>query len=198
MAIPDYQTLMLPILKIAGDGQEHRISDVVDQLARDFQLTDEERQQLLPSGKQTTFANRVHWAKTYLGQAGLLEATKRAHFRITDRGMKMLAQGPSRIDNEYLSQFTEFIQFRERNRVPGTPVSPNAAEITVAPVQTQTPDELLRSTVKQIEAVLGKELLDRILAAPAGVLRTPDCQAAACHGLWWSTGKLWANRRPIW
>ena len=60
MAIPDYQTLMLPILKIAGDGQEHRISDVVDQLARDFQLTDEERQQLLPSGKQATFANRVH------------------------------------------------------------------------------------------------------------------------------------------
>src|SRR5690242_1867586 len=94
------------------------------QLARDFQLTEEERQQLLPSGKQTTFANRVHWAKTYLGQAGLLEATKRAHFRITDRGRKVLAQGPSRIDNEYLSQFTEFIQFRERNRVPGIPVSP--------------------------------------------------------------------------
>ena len=166
MAIPDYQTLMLPILKIAGDGQEHRISDVVDQLARDFQLTDEERQQLLPSGKQTTFANRVHWAKTYLGQAGLLEATKRAHFRITDRGRKVLAQGPLRIDNEYLSQFTEFIQFRERNRVPGTPVSPNAAEITVAPVQTQTPDELLRNTVNQIETALRKELLDRIIVAP--------------------------------
>src|ERR1700736_4504576 len=113
MAIPDSQTLMLPFYKIAGYGQEHRISDVVDQLARDFQLTEEERQQLLPSGKQTTFANRVHWAKTYLGQAGLLEATKRAHFRITDRGRKMLAQGPSRIDNEYVSQFTEFIQFRE-------------------------------------------------------------------------------------
>ena len=157
---------MLPILKIAGDGQEHRISDVVDQLARDFQLTEEERQQLLPSGKQTTFANRVHWAKTYLGQAGLLEATKRAHIRITDRGRKVLAQGPSRIDNEYLSQFTEFIQFRERNRVPGTPVSPNAAEIPVAPVQTQTPDELLRNTVKQIETALRKELLDHVLVAP--------------------------------
>jgi len=166
MAIPDYQTLMLPILKIAGDGQEHRISDVVDQLARGFQLTEEERQQLLPSGKQTTFANRVHWAKTFLSQAGLLEATKRAHFRIADRGRKVLAQGPSRIDNEYLSQFTEFIQFRERNRVPGTPVSPSAAEIPVAPVQTQTPDELLRNTVKQIETALRKELLDRVIAAP--------------------------------
>jgi len=68
---------MLPILKIAGDGQEHRISDVVDQLARDFRLTKEERQQPLPSGKQTTFADRVHWAKTFLGQAAdeLLRST---------------------------------------------------------------------------------------------------------------------------
>jgi restriction system protein len=166
MAIPDYETLMLPLLKIAGDGQEHRISDIVDQLARDFKLTEEERQQLLPSGKQTTFANRVHWAKTYLSQAGLLEPTKRAHFRITDRGRKVLAESPLRIDNEYLSQFAEFIQFRERSRVPGKLVSPQGAEIPVTPVQTQTPDELLRSTVKQIETVLGKELLDRILVAP--------------------------------
>jgi restriction system protein len=166
MAIPDYETLMLPLLKVAGDGQEHRVSDVVDELARDFKLTEEERHQLLPSGKQTTFGNRVHWAKTYLGQAGLLEATKRAHFRITDRGRKVLAQSPLRIDNEYLSQFAEFIRFRERGRVPEKPVSSQAAEIPVAAVQAQTPDELLRSTVKQIETVLGKELLDRILAAP--------------------------------
>jgi restriction system protein len=80
MSIPDYQTLMLPLLKAAGDGQEHRTSDVADRLATDLKLAEEERQQLLPSGKQTTFANRVAWAKTYLVQAGLLEATKRAHF----------------------------------------------------------------------------------------------------------------------
>ena len=78
----------------------------------------------------------------------------------------MLAEHPTRIDNEYLSQFAEFIQFRERSRVFGTPVSSNEAEIRVAPVQTQTPDELLRSTIKEIEAALGKELLDRILGAP--------------------------------
>lgn len=166
MAIPEFETLMLPVLKIAGDGQEHRISEVVDQLARDFRLTEEERHQLLPSGKQTTFANRVHWAKTYLSQAGLLEATKRAHFRITDRGRKILVEAPTRIDIEYLSQFAEFIQFRERRRLPGTPVSANAPEISVAPEQTQTPDELLRSTVKQIETALRKELLDRVLVAP--------------------------------
>ncbi len=157
---------MLALLKDAGDGQEHRTSDVADRLARDFKLTEEERQQLLPSGKQTTFTNRVAWAKTYLVQAGLLEATKRAHFRITDRGRKVLAESPERIDNEYLSQCPEFLQFRERSHPPGKPVSSDASEITATSVETQTPDELLRSTVKQIETVLGRDLLDRIHAAP--------------------------------
>jgi restriction system protein len=83
-----------------------------------------------------------------------LEATKRAHFRITERGRKVLAEGPARIDDEYLSQFAEFIQFRERRRMPGTPLTPTASEIPVAPVQIQTPDELLRSTVKEIETAL--------------------------------------------
>ncbi len=166
MAIPDYQTLMLPVLKVAGDGQEHRIGDAVNQLARDFGLTEEEQQQILPSGRQATFANRVGWAKTYLVQAGLLEATKRAHFKITDRGKKSLAEGPPRIDVEYLSQFAEFVQFKERGRLPGTEASTSVGETPSVPLQSETPDELLRSTVKQIETALKKELLDRILAAP--------------------------------
>lgn len=166
MPIPDYETLMLPLLKVARDGQEHRTNDVADRLASDFKLTKEERQQLLPSGKQATFTNRIAWAKTYLVQAGLLEATKRAHFRITDRGRKVLAETPASIDNEYLSQFPEFIQFRERSHLAGKPVSSDPTEITATSVATQTPDELLRSTVKQIEAVLAKELLNRVIQAP--------------------------------
>ncbi len=166
MGIPDYATLMLPVLKVAGDGQEHRIGDVVTQLARDFGLTEEEQQQILPSGKQAAFANRVGWAKTYLVQAGLLEATKRAHFKITDRGKKALAEGPPRIDGEYLSQFAEFVQFKERGRVHGTEAYTGVGETPRVPPQAETPDELLRSTVKQIETALKKELLDRILAAP--------------------------------
>ncbi len=106
------------------------------------------------------------WAKTYLVQAGLLEATKRAHFKITDRGKKSLAEGPPRIDVEYLSQFAEFVQFKERGRLPGTEASTNVGETPSVPLQSETPDELLRSTVKQIETALKKELLDRILAAP--------------------------------
>jgi len=83
--IPDYQTLMRPVLECAASG-EVRISDVVKQLADKFGLTAEERAALLPSGKQTTFANRVHWAKSYLKQAGLVEITGRGQFRVTDRG----------------------------------------------------------------------------------------------------------------
>jgi restriction system protein len=166
MAIPDYQTLMLPVLKAAGDGQEHRIGDVINQLAREFGLTEEERQKLLPSGKQSSFANRVAWAKSYLVQAGLLEATKRAHFKITERGRQALAESPPRIDNEYLSKFAEFIQFRARGRDRDGANSTSAVDAPKVQLPAETPDELLRSTVLQIETALRKELLDRILAAP--------------------------------
>jgi len=157
---------MLPVLQIAADGNEHRISDVVDQLARKFKLTEVERQQLLPSGKQATFSNRVHWARTYLVQAGLLEPTKRAHFRITARGKKSLDQAPSNIDNEYLSQFSEFNEFRGRSRISDNISVSETAEVFNTPLPTQTPDELIRNTVTQIETVLRKELLNRILSAP--------------------------------
>jgi restriction system protein len=165
MAIPDYETLMLPVLRVAGDGQEHRIRDVIERLAHDFGLTAEERQQLLPSGKQARFDNRVHWAKGYMVQAGLLEATRRGHFRITDRGRKILAESPSHIDNKHLSRFPEFVQFLDRNRTPSV-LAPVDTGMPLASVETQTPDEILRSAVNEIEAALRKELLDRIIAAP--------------------------------
>lgn len=165
MAIPDYQTLMLPVLRAAADGQERRIADVTDQLARDFALTEDERQQILPSGTRATFVNRIGWAKTYLAQAGLLESTKRGHFRITDRGRQVLAEAPSRIDNEFLSRFAEFVEFLERGRRPRADPSADIVEPPAAPPVAETPDELLRSIVMQIEAALKKELLERILAA---------------------------------
>src|ERR1700750_1253738 len=107
MAVPDYQSLMLPVLTVATAG-EIRIGDAVDRLAEQIHLTPDERAQLLPSGKQTLFGNRVHWAKTYLTKAGLLESTRRGHFRITERGKQVVASRPVRIDNEFLNQFAEF------------------------------------------------------------------------------------------
>lgn len=96
--IPDYQTLMGPVLKCSESG-EVRIGHVVEKLADEFELTQEEREELLPSGKQATFANRVHWAKTYLAKAGLVEPARRGHFVITQRGKDALIAASNTIDN---------------------------------------------------------------------------------------------------
>jgi restriction system protein len=156
---------MLPLLKVAADGQEHRFGDAIGRLADEFNLTEDERKQPLPSGPQPVFSNRVGWAKTYLVQAGLLEATKRAHFKITNRGQKILAEPPMRIDNDYLSRFPEYVQFRERGRNTNGEESVNANKNTL-PISVETPDEIIRSTTKQIESALRKELLSRVLASP--------------------------------
>ena len=95
MAIPDFQTLMLPVLRASADG-EVRIGDVVERLAAEFALSEDERAHLLPSGRQTTFANRVHWSKSYLGKAGLIVLSGRGRFTITDRGREVLASPPKR------------------------------------------------------------------------------------------------------
>lgn len=165
MAIPDYQTLMLPVLRAASNG-EVRISEVVDQLADEFHLTPQERSELLPSGKQTTFSNRTHWAKSYLGKAGLVELTRRAHFRITNRGRDVLANPPDRIDIHFLEQFPEFVLFRSASD--GVTDKTDVASQAVEVVQNagMTPDEMIRTAHTQLEDALGQELLERVLAAP--------------------------------
>ena len=113
MAIPDFQTLMSPLLQLAADGQEYSIRDAREKLADQFTLNPEEKSELLPSGRQPIFDNRVAWAKSYLQQAGVLEPTRRAHFQITERGKQVLSEQPSRIDIEYLERFPEFVEFRD-------------------------------------------------------------------------------------
>src|ERR1019366_1292352 len=114
MSIPDYQSLMLPVLETSSKG-EVRIGEVVEELADKLGLGQEERSELLPSGKQTVFSNRVHWAKSYLSKAHLVEITRRGYFKITPRGQKVIESQPSHIDNRLLMQFEEFRQFRERS-----------------------------------------------------------------------------------
>ncbi len=84
MAIPDYQTIMLPLLNLAADGEEHRLRDAIEELADHLDLTEDERKELLPTGSQATFDNRVGWARTYVKKAGLLESPRHGYFRITD------------------------------------------------------------------------------------------------------------------
>jgi restriction system protein len=163
MTVPDYQSLMLPVLLASTIG-EVRIGDAVDRLADQLNLTPEDRAQLLPSGKQTLLGNRVHWAKTYLTKAGLLESTRRGHFRITERGQQVIASPPSRIDNEFLNQFAEFRQFKEKSANDAA----QGAQLIEPPLvsRAETPDEVMRAAHKQVEISLGQDLLDRIRSAP--------------------------------
>src|SRR5271169_5820112 len=107
MTIPDFQSLMRPLLAFAADGGEKSIKGTTDSLAKELKLTDDELHQLLPSGKQSTFGNRVHWARFYLDKAGAIKRTRRAHFVTTERGKKLLAENPKEISVAILRQFHE-------------------------------------------------------------------------------------------
>lgn len=157
--IPDYQTLMLPLLKITADGQEHKYRDLIEELSTDFQLTDEERKEFLASGNQAIFDNRVGWAKTYLKKAGLLVSPKRATFVITDLGRQTLAKNLDRIDNRYLRQFPSFLEFQNISHNGGeTEEGTESLEI-----QKQTPEETLDKAYQSIRESLAFDLLNKVV-----------------------------------
>ena len=114
MSIPDFQSIMLPLLKFTANQQEHSLREAIEDLAQVFNLSEQERKELLPSGQEATFDNRVGWSRTYLKKAGLLESTRRSFFKITQRGLDVLSQNPSRIDIKFLEQFPEFVEFQRR------------------------------------------------------------------------------------
>jgi restriction system protein len=161
--IPNYQQFMRPFLEIAKtannspeNNNEVKLRDVINELAEVFNLSEEEKAETLPSGKQSILDNRVGWARTYLTKAGLLEVTRRAHFIITERGIKALQDKGAVIDNKYLKQFDEFIAFKDQKNV----VTDNALE-TIEDADDITPDEALRSAYKKINDALSEEILER-------------------------------------
>lgn len=156
MTIPDFQTIMLPLMQIAADGQEHRLRDAIEQLAQHFDLSDEERRTLLPSGRQATFDNRVSWASTHLRKAGLLQKISTGRFRITQRGHTVLNQQPFRIDMRLLEQFSEFRAFRERQLPQQQPTPVQEA------INLQDPEEMLDTGYQQIRQTLAQDLLERV------------------------------------
>lgn len=162
MAIPDYQSMMLPLLQLAGDKQEHRFRDAVEQLALQFELSDSERSELLPSGTAPVFDNRVGWARTYLKQAGLLESPKRGTFRITESGIALLSEKPERINVDLLTRYTEFQAFRTRKRDKN---EVDAHETEVAPIDDQTPEDTLAVAYQKLRKNLESDLLEQIKAA---------------------------------
>jgi restriction system protein len=157
MAIPDYETLMLPILKLAGDGYEHSLQEATDHMINEFNLTEEEQKKLLPSGTQRVIANRVGWSITYLKKCKLLESTKRGYFKITQRGTGVLNQNPERVDGHFLEQFPEFNEFKKRK-----PTTKKKLAKSADTDKSQTPEEILAEVHEELNQSLVEELISKV------------------------------------
>src|SRR3990167_49074 len=156
MAIPDYQSIMLPFLKFIEDKEEHSFRDTVDGLAKEYQLTDEEQKELLPSGQQEIFSNRVGWARTYLKKSGLVDSTRRGYFKITDKGVAVLNKKPEKINVQFLDQFQEFKDFRALRH------KKEDDEIETDEIAESTPEEALESAYQRLRDDLAIELIQQI------------------------------------
>jgi restriction system protein len=160
MAIPDFQSIMLPLMEFASDHQEHSSKASIEHLALHFGLTDEERKELLQSGKQSLFANRVGWAKTYLTKAGLLESPKRSIFKITQRGIDFLNQKPQKINTGLLRQFPEYLEFIGSTSGNGKVPTVETEE----QINQDTPEEVLEHAYQKIRRSLAQDLLIKVKA----------------------------------
>lgn len=156
MGIPDYQSVMLPLLKLTADGHEHRFRDAIKQLADSFTLSEEERKETLPSGG-LLFDNRVGWARTYLKKAGLLSYPKRLFIQITDRGKKVLSEKPKKIDVKLLQRFPEFVDFQAPKKIGKSESTSDLQEES-----SETPEELLASGYLKLRKQLESDLLERV------------------------------------
>jgi restriction system protein len=161
MSIPDYQTLMLPLLKRAALG-EMRVLEAEKQLGDEFGLTSEERAQLLPSGKQRILHNRAHWAKFYLMKAGLVSFPSRGKFVATDTGRALLARNPIRIDVDLLRQYPSFEEFYRGDHSDTDENIPTVVPAVPSALATSTPQEQIEKAVLTIQSALRSELLERI------------------------------------
>ncbi len=156
MAVPDFQTLMRPLLGLTEDGAAHSISDLRSAIAEQFALSEEDMSERIPSGRVTTLQNRVGWAATYLYRCGLLERPQRAHYRITDRGQRVLRDNPERVDLDVLKQFEEFAEFRQRSS--GDEAPPQVASAS----ESETAEERMDRADRELRSALAAEVLDRV------------------------------------
>ncbi|SEE39425.1 restriction system protein [Rhizobiales bacterium GAS191] len=167
--IPDYQTLMLPVLRLAAEGDTTAAS-AIERIGHEFSLTPDQMAQMLPSGKQALIANRFHWANTYLQKAGLIERPRRGVYRITERGRELLGRNPDRVDNRDLAKYPEFQKFLSR-KGSGASVAVGSSLIEAAhATESQeaavkgglSPDERIAASIMELESALRDDVLDRI------------------------------------
>ena len=157
MSVPEFQKFMLPLVEIANDGNEHSLAEAIETLASQFGLSDADRNELLPSGRQARLDNRVGWALTHLRKAALLERTGRGRFHLTDRGRQVLAKRPPEINMRFLQQFPEFVEFRRRQ---------DEQPVEERSEGEQTPEETLESIYQSLRNNLAQDLLERVKKAP--------------------------------
>lgn len=156
MNIPDFQSVMLPLIEIVADKNIHHFKDVNIELKRYFNLSEEEKKELLPSGKQTIFENRTGWAKTHLKKAGLLTYPKRGCIQITERGLSILESKLDRIDIKKLKQFDEYLEFLN------TTIDNKDNNENIIELETHTPEEIMEKAFQNIKRTLADEILEKI------------------------------------
>ena len=156
--IPSYEEIMLPFLKLLSDSHEHSLQEAHDILSVQFNLTEKEKKGLLPSGQQPIFRNRLGWAKAYLKKAELLSAPKRAHFKITERGLELLKENPKEITSQVLTRYQEFVGFKsnKKNKVSSDELNIIHTEVT----NDKTPEETLEYAYQKLRSELIKEILE--------------------------------------
>jgi restriction system protein len=157
--IPDFQSCMLPLLKLAGDKKEYHIRKATEELSKEFALTEEEKKELLPSGTQEIMHNRVGWAKSYMQKAVLLQMTRRGYFRITPRGLDVLKSSPKKISIKYLEQFEEFQKFLDAARKSQTKQEKKQEDT----FNESTPEEIIEIGYHKLRNDLISELLEFML-----------------------------------
>ena len=160
MPIPDFQSVMRPVLATVADGTALALSDLRERIANEYQLSEEERSERLPSGKQTVINNRVGWARTYLNKAGLLSIPSKGMVQITERGREALNNGPARITVSWLKQYPEFAEFHSTS-----PADSSAPTQQSEPVEQATPDEQLAAAHQALTQSLADDLLAQVRAA---------------------------------
>ena len=156
MPVPAYQDFLLPLLQIAGDGKDYLLNETIIYLAKQFNLSEEDKQELLPSGRQTKFSNRVGWAITYLKKAKLLESGKRGTFSISVRGVEVLKTEPISIDRKFLERFPEFLEFQKIKQ------DSDLVEMLLVTEVDQTPQEIFDNSYQKIIKEVKESLLEQI------------------------------------
>lgn len=162
MPVPDFQSLMLPILKALSDGAETPVSEVRARVATSEGLTSDDLRELLPSGTQPVFTNRIAWAVTFMGHAGLIEKVRRGVYRLTAEGKHVLAQAPTRIDLKFLRNYSTFVEWRSQE---GTASARGDAAQSSTEGPTETPEEALERAAKELRNELEVEVLERVRKA---------------------------------